>query len=579
VIITGAFMKTAIYLPLILFIYTQSVIARPDWSSDAKLPGNKICEVHHGHRVCFKDGNRSNIYQLSNEELLKAQDKGAKHALIYPVASTALMAPYNSLEKMFDSSQNSPIRNLIYSIARRISNFHSFEDVWNWIGLHDFPKTQSQVGPNHIPYLGAHEDNPMGVTLVERYNEKALTISCAGCHSADLFGVKVLGMANRFPKANEVFRVGKSALSKTPAFLFKTLFKPTPGDMKLFKEAKEALSYVEVKQPQVLGLDTSLAQVGLSLAKRAQDEYATMNPRNRRRPRRNELNKKRADSKPQYWWNLKYKTKWLSDGSIVSGNPVHTNFLWNEIGRGADLKKLESWLVNNKSVVRDLTAYVFSTKAPKYNNFFPNELNIELARKGQKLFLKNCSGCHGKYEKGWDNPELSEYTEQIATTKVWYHEQTPVIDVDTDPLRHEGMAYFKDDLNRLKISKTIGTVVETQKGYIPPPLVGVWARWPYFHNNSVPTLYDVITPDFKRPKDYIAVAAIDKELDFDKEKNGYPAKDLIREDYRNNRQYYYNTKKAGMSNQGHTKMLIDNNGKEKFSHAEKLALIEFLKSL
>lgn len=572
-------MKSGVYFFLIILVYSHSVMAKPDWSKEAKLPGNKICEVHHGHKVCFKDGNRANIYELEDREFLKAQEKGATHALIYPVKSTPLMAPYNSLAKMFDSSQNSPIRNLIYRVARRISKFNSFEDIYDWIGLHDFPKTQAQAGPNLIPYLGNVEDDPMGVTKSKRYDETGLTISCAGCHSADLFGVKVLGMANRFPRANEVFRVGKSALSKTPKFLFKTIFKPSPGDYKLFKEAKEALSYVEVKQPQVLGLDTSLAQVGLSLARRDQDEYATMEPRFRRRPRKNPLDQKRADSKPQYWWNLKYKTKWLSDGSIISGNPVHTNFLWNEIGRGADLKKLESWLVNNKQIVDDLTSYVFSTKAPKYNDFFPSEININLAKQGEKLFLKNCSGCHGKYEKGWSDVNLTSYKDKINTTKVWYHEQTPVINVGTDPLRHEGMAYFKDDLNRLKISKTIGTVVVEQDGYIPPPLVGVWARWPYFHNNSVPTLYDVITPDSKRPKTYIAVNAIDKEIDFDKEKNGYPSPDLIRAEYRNNRDYLYDTKKEGMSNQGHTNMLLDENGLEKFNHEEKLAIIEFLKTL
>jgi mono/diheme cytochrome c family protein len=572
-------MKSSVYFMLITLIYTHSVMALPDWSKDAKLPGNRICENHNGHRVCFRDGNRANIFQLEQDQLSIAQEKGATHALVYPVASTPLMAPYNSLAKMFDPSQNTRMRNFIYRVARRISKFNSFEDIYDWIGLHDFPKTQAQAGPNLIPYLGEVEDDPMGVTKAKRYDETGLTISCAGCHSADLFGVKVLGMANRFPRANEVFRVGKSALSKTPGFLFKAIFKPSKGDYQLFKEAKKALSYVEVKQPQVLGLDTSLAQVGLSLAKRAQDEYATMHPRYRRNPRKNPLERKRADSKPQYWWNLKYKTKWLSDGSIISGNPVHTNFLWNEIGRGADLKQLETWLVKNKKVVRDLTAYVFSTKAPKYNDFFPNEININLAKTGEKLFLQNCSGCHGKYEKGWSDSQLDTYEAKISTTKVWYHEQTPVINVGTDPLRHEGMAYFKDDLNRLKISKTIGTFVVEQDGYIPPPLVGVWARWPYFHNNSVPTLYDVITPDTKRPKNYIAVNAIDKELDFDKEKNGYPRKDLIRAEYRNKSQYYYDTSKAGMSNSGHTKMLLDDNGMEKFSHQDKLAIIEFLKTL
>lgn len=576
-------MKSGIYILSLVFVYAHSVNAftKPDWSKNATLPGNRLCETHHGHQVCFRDGNRENIYQLNANEFEKAKAQGAKHTLFYPVKSTPLMAPYNSLEKMFDSTQNSALRNFIYRIARKISNFNSFKDVYDWIGLNDYPQSANETGPNPIPYMGSIEDDPMGVTIDNRHGEKGLTVSCAACHSADLFGVKVLGMTNRFPKANEVFRVGKSALSKTPTFIFRTLFKPSQGDLQIFKDAKNALSYVGVKQPVVLGLDTSLAQVGLSLARRAKDEYATMEPRYRRRPRRNALDKTPADSKPQVWWNLKYKTKWLSDGSIISGNPVHTNFLWNEIGRGADLKKLESWLVNNDQIVKDITTFVFATKAPKYNDFFPQEIDIFKAQEGQKLFEKNCSGCHGKYKKGWEQTDSDtlSYSQKIATTKVWYHEKSIIKDVGTDPLRAEGIQHFAQDLNRLKISKTLGTVVKEQPGYIPPPLVGIWSRWPYFHNNSAPTLYDVITPSDKRPKTYIAVAAMDPERDFDKERNGYPRPEYIRTEYKNNREYLYDTKRLGMSNQGHTKMLLDNEGNEKFDHSDKLAIIEYLKTL
>ncbi len=36
-------------------------------------------------------------------------------------------------------------------------------------------------------------------------------------------------------------------------------------------------------------------------------------------------------------------------------------------------------------------------------------------------------------------------------------------------------------------------------GYVPPPLDGIWASAPYFHNGSVPTLWHVLHPD-QRPK-------------------------------------------------------------------------------
>ncbi len=36
-------------------------------------------------------------------------------------------------------------------------------------------------------------------------------------------------------------------------------------------------------------------------------------------------------------------------------------------------------------------------------------------------------------------------------------------------------------------------------GYVAPPLDGVWASAPYFHNGSVPTLWHVLHPN-QRPK-------------------------------------------------------------------------------
>ena len=89
----------------------------------------------------------------------------------------------------------------------------------------------------------------------------------------------------------------------------------------------------------------------------------------------------------------------------------------------------------------------------------------------------------------------------------------------------------------------------------------------------------MITPDYKRPKTYIAVEAKDPNKDFDKIKNGYPAPELIKPEFRNNKKYFFDTTIRGLSNMGHTKMLLDENGNERFTFEEKLELIEFLKTL
>jgi mono/diheme cytochrome c family protein len=573
------FMKSNTYvIGLILVLSTINIYAQ-DWSKEATLPGNKKCIDSHGHTVCFKDGNRKNIYQLEEDKLYDYVSQGARHVQDYPVTITPLQIPFSSLELFFENEQGSALRRFVNSLAQGVTQYKSLKDMYQRIGLHEYPKTLNENGPNLIPNMGNLQDQAMGATIIGKNKGRGMTFSCAACHSANLFGKKVVGLTNRFPGANEFFHKGQKIISKAPTALYQAFFKATKEEVKIFKRSKEAVKSVGIKVPIVKGLDTSLAQVGLSLAKRNQDEYATFSKKFQRRPRKNGFDKKPADSKPAVWWNVKYKTKWLSDGSIISGNPIHTNFLWNEIGRGVDLKELETWLIDNKNKVDELTAYVFNTEAPKYNEFFPKRININTAIKGQKLFLKTCSGCHGIYEKGWENSDESSYIKQLATTKVWYHEKTPTIDIGTDEHRYQGMGYMDKALNSLKISKSIKTVVKAKKGYVPPPLIGVWARFPYFHNNSAPTLWEVITPDFLRVKAYKAIESLDPKTDFDFVKNGYPSMDRIKEPFKSNKEYFYDTRKVGMSNKGHTRMLLDENGNEKFTRAEKLQIIEFLKTL
>ncbi|MFZ4715791.1 MAG: hypothetical protein ACOYL6_18860, partial [Bacteriovoracaceae bacterium] len=321
--------------------------------------------------------------------------------------------------------------------------------------------------------------------------------------------------------------------------------------------------------------------VGLSLSKRAEDEYATKDKVLALHPRANVLDNTPADSKPMPWWNLKYKNRWLSDGSIVAGNPIFTNFLWNEIGRGADLKKLEKWMEENQETMRELTAAVFATEAPRYTDFFSvSKINLKQAKHGEMLFNQTCKGCHGVYEKAWNLPHSKKLSpiDQLATTAVHYPKQTKVIDVGTDPLRYKGMKYFAKDLNRLKISKSMGTIVEPQIGYVPPPLVGIWSRWPYMHNNSMPSLCAVLTEASKRPAVYYSGAAIKPEEDFDQECNGYPLAEKVPVAWKD-AEHLYNTARAGMTNTGHDQKIFIKDGVEIFSAQDKLDLIMYLKTL
>lgn len=497
---------------------------------------------------------RFNIYDLADHEFESTVMAGKKHAVNYPVTITQMLLPYKAINYFFGT----------------FGNVANFNDMEKWLGLHPFPP-ENAVGIYKIPNPNADKKLFMGTTIVKRFGADGFTFSCTGCHSASLFGKTILGMTNRFPRANDYFVLGKKAAKLMNYDLFRYVTSASPEEMRLLKDSMENIVHIESTNPIALGLDTSLASVALSLSHRVQDEYATKDYVQAMHPRFNQLRKVPADSKPLPWWNVKYKNRFLADGSVVSGNPVFTNFLWNEIGRGTDLHELEIWLDENEQIIKELTTMVFATEAPKYTDFFPvSKIDVASARRGEQVYLNTCKGCHGVYEKHWESG--------IQTTKVIYPKLTKVIDVGTSSKRYEGINFFANDLNRLHLMKKMGTVVEPQKGYVPPPLVGIWARWPYFHNNSAPNLCTVLTESSKRPKKYYSGEAIDKETDYDDECNGYPLGERTPKHWKKS-DHEFDTTKVGMSNSGHDQGIFIKEGKEILSPENKKDLIMFLKTL
>jgi hypothetical protein len=347
----------------------------------------------------------------------------------------------------------------IFSLSKEFKDFKGF---WDWLGL--TPPT---------PESG--EIYPMGVSIINRNGVDGMTFSCAACHSSSLFGKAVLGMTNRFPRANLFFMHGQDAMKKVSPALFATATGSNKAEKEMYREAKEHIQSVGLKKPVILGLDTSLAQVALSLSKRSSSENAERTEYDAKHPRPNMLDTMVADSKPAVWWNVKYKTHWLSDGSVISGNPVFTNFLWNEIGRGVDIPELVNWLGNNSDIVKELTTAVFATEAPKWRDFFgENTINVERAKRGEIIYAQACTSCHGEYKKAWSltTSEWEDLHQEatrtnkpmpaiIDTIRLSYTEK--VKDVGTDAGRRKGMKALADALNPLTFSKNLESSFKNNK--------------------------------------------------------------------------------------------------------------------
>ena len=98
-------------------------------------------------------------------------------------------------------------------------------------------------------------------------------------------------------------------------------------------------------------------------------------------------------------------------------------------------------------------------------------------------------------------------------------------------------------------------------GYIAPPLDGIWATAPFFHNASVPTIEGVLNSKI-RP-DYWQ-----RSEKYDYENLGWKYQDKERATSKK----VYDTSLPGYSKEGH-------HFGDKFSEAERKEVIEYLKTL
>src|SRR6185295_5791806 len=93
-------------------------------------------------------------------------------------------------------------------------------------------------------------------------------------------------------------------------------------------------------------------------------------------------------------------------------------------------------------------------------------------------FNRVCAKCHGTYGSG------GEYPERLV----------PIGELRTDPVRLNALRPEQRDAYSQSWFTDYGKLASLREpgGYVAPPLDGIWASSPYFHNGSVPTLWHVL---------------------------------------------------------------------------------------
>ena len=266
----------------------------------------------------------------------------------------------------------------------------------------------------------------------------------------------------------------------------------------------------------------------------------------------------RGDVKTPPLWHTAAKmpiARWYSDGSFHGPYPLMASSM--ELEKDRPFDALVRVVIPR--IKQEFESVIRYLRPPRY----PYAIDRTLAERGRVLFNSRavgCAQCHGVYD-GRGNVDWPGTHADVGTDR----SRLDVVSAafieafDESPIGREGS-------------------LRKSRGYAATPLTGVWANFPYLHNGSVPTLYDLLGPASERPRMFDVMAA----RTLDRERVGQPLyrrpadarlgeAELFRR-YGDDRDWF-NTTRPGSSNAGHdfwSRIRTDENRR---------ALIEYLKTL
>jgi endo-cleaving rubber dioxygenase len=229
------------------------------------------------------------------------------------------------------------------------------------------------------------------------------------------------------------------------------------------------------------------------------------------------------------WWNMGHRPLKFVDGVFPMDAPrvdmvFYTPLLGLFGSLGGSLSEGgQDWMRENGPA---LNTWVESLKSPSY----PLPINQALAEQGSVLFHTlnmwapgrnnpvprpegngSCASCHGAYAPRYVNDPAFLETPALEGMAAYI---VPLDVIGTDPVRLEtnnDAVQLAGANNFFGYPPTAGTDQDCgpqnrddlrgdrELGYLAPPLYGVWATAPYFHNGSVPNIWEVLKPSDRKP--------------------------------------------------------------------------------
>ncbi|MCX4245185.1 rubber dioxygenase RoxB [Paraliomyxa miuraensis] len=229
------------------------------------------------------------------------------------------------------------------------------------------------------------------------------------------------------------------------------------------------------------------------------------------------------------WWNMGHRALKFVDGVFPMDSPrIDMVFFTPFFGLFGGLlgpisEEGQDWMREHGPPAND---WVSILKSPEY----PYEIDEELAMQGAQMFHTldlwaperdnpvrdpeagngSCASCHGAYSPLYFNDPSFVASPRMEGVASYI---TPIDVIGTDPVRLEtnneavqqaGSSSFFGYPQTYGTDQDCGPqnredlAGDREPGYLAPPLFGVWATAPYFHNGSVPNLWEVLKPDDRK---------------------------------------------------------------------------------
>lgn len=386
---------------------------------------------------------------------------------------------------------------------------------------------------NLLQREGFNEKLSYEYTAVKALNgEMVVAPNCLQCHAQEYDGKLIMGLGNTLIDFSNNQKVNVRNLERVENFLKLTSPKKYEAAADFIKVGK---TIGPLLNTEVRGVNAADRLAAILAAHRDPVTFAWLDEPALKLP--SEVIP--TDTPP--WWLLKKKNA----------------MFYNGFGRGDFGKFLMAsnlLTVNDTSESRevdlhmpDVLAYIYSLEAPHYTG----PIDTDLSTKGEQLFNKNCTSCHGTYGKQAAYPNLLIPAAVIRTDSLLSTSNYS----NTQFVEWFNKSWFTTGDHPARL--------EPFNGYIAPPLDGIWISAPYLHNGSVPTLSALLNSK-ARPVYW--------ERNFEKQEYDHLEmgwKYATKEQPGKNT---YNTTLPGYSNAGHY-------FGDRLSAEERSAVIEYLKTL